>query len=144
LGDPQLGYRQMAWRVFAIGGAGEGFWSFGDTGGVPTSWNEYSADYPPYAPAFIDRNIVYSSLHWEAVREGVEDFEELSMLADTIKNSSDAGLRAQARTVLDNAVKTVNGDAGNNKEYQWSQNTDPYVADMQLQKVRAMLEKLQR
>lgn len=142
LGDPQLNYRQMAWSVFAFGGKSEGFWSFGDICGAPTSWNAYVASRPIYAPAFIDTNTVYNSVHWDAVRDGVEDFEELSMLADAIKNSKKGALKMQAQQVLDDAVKAVNDDAGNNKNYQWSQNTDPSVVDAQLQKVQAMLERL--
>ncbi len=142
LGDPQLGYRQMAWRVFAIGGRGEGFWSFGDLSGAATSWNEYTAARPTYAPAFLDKTTVYNSIHWDAAREGVEDFEELSMLADAIAASKDEGLKAQAQQVLETAVKAVNSNAGANDKYQWPVGTDPTVVDAQLVKVRAMLAKL--
>jgi hypothetical protein len=142
LGDPQLGYRQMAWRVFDFGGSGEGFWAFGDLSGAPTSWNEYNAAKPTYAPAFLGKDTVHNSIHWDAVREGVEDFEELAMLRDAIQKSKNAALKAQAQKVLDDAVKTVINNAGENAEYSWPQATDPRTVDVQLAKVRAMLEKL--
>jgi len=142
LGDPQLGYRQMAWRVFSAGGQGEGFWSFGDISGAPTSWDEYNATRPTYAPAFLDKDTVYNSIHWDAAREGVEDFEELSMLKDAIKKSNNAALKLQAQKVLDDAVKVVDNNAGANDKYQWPVKTDPLVVDAQLAKVRNMLEKI--
>jgi hypothetical protein len=142
LGDPQLGYRQMAWRSFAAGGSGEGFWSFGDLSGAPTSWDEYNAAKPTYAPAFLGKDTVNNSIHWDAVREGVEDFEELSMLKDAIKKSNITALKSQAQKVLDDAVKIVDNNAGANDKYQWAAKTDPSVVDAQLAKVRNMLEKI--
>jgi hypothetical protein len=142
LGDPQLGYRQMAWRVFDFGGSGEGFWAFGDLSGAPTSWNEYNAAKPTYAPAFLGENTVHNSIHWDAVREGVEDFEELAMLRDAIQKSKNAALKTQAQKVLDEAVKTVINNQGDNTEYSWPKATNPLTVDAQLAKVRAMLKKL--
>jgi hypothetical protein len=141
-GDPQLAYRQMAWRVFAIGGMGEGFWAFGDTSGAPTSWNAYTAARPIYAPAYIGKTTVNDGIHWVATREGVEDFEELSMLKDAIGRCEDATLKAAAQTVLADAVKAVNGNAGDNTAFAWSAGTNPFVVDAQLGKVRAMLERM--
>lgn len=143
-GDPQLAYRQMAWRVFAIGGKGEGFWAFGDTAGAKTSWNAYTASGPIYAPAYIDKNTVYDSIHWDAAREGVEDFEVLSMLQDAIKKCSDITLRKTAKRVLDNAVKSVNSDVINNPSYKWAKGTNPFVVDKQLSRVRKMLVELNK
>lgn len=149
VGDPQLGYRQMAWRVFAVGGTGQGFWSFSDTGGVTTSWYEYALQgTKSYTPAFIDEETVYNSVHWDAVRDGVEDFEELSMLKDAVTKSSNAALKAQAQKVLDDAVATVTALASegsvdeDNGIFNWDKNIDPTVVDMQSIKVRAILEKL--
>lgn len=152
--DPQLYYRYQAWHVYSIGGTGQGFWSFGDTGGTPTSWNDYSnAPYFSYTPAFIDIDTVNNSVHWDAVREGMEDFEELAMLRDAIAASKDVKLRAEAQKVHDNAVKAITSlwkDAQPgvdrffvNEHYDWAGNKiDPEVADKQLSKVRAMLLRL--
>jgi hypothetical protein len=140
--DPQLGFRQMAWRVFAVGGSGEGFWSFGDINVAPTSWHAYNASGLMASPVFVDKTTVYNSTHWDAVRDGLEDFEELSMLADAIETSKNAALKSQAGTILAEAVKIVNGAVGDNQQYQWMERNDPFVVDSQLVKVRAMLEKL--
>jgi hypothetical protein len=147
-GDPQLGYRQMAWRAFAVGGRGMGFWSFWDLSGAATSWNEYSAVRPTYAPAFLDKDTVYNSVHWDAVRDGIEDFEELSMLQDAIAKSKNIPLKAKAQKILDDAVAAANALTSqgsvddDNGIYDWNRNSDPAIVDTQLSKVRAMLIKL--
>jgi len=135
--DPQLSYRQLAWHSYSIGGNGQGYWAFGDTGGVPTSWNEYTADYVTYAPVFVDKNTVYSSLHWEATREGVEDYEELAMLQDAINSSQNAAWKKRAQQVLDNAVNVVTGtwDAARD----WQKNPDANRTDAALQQVQEIL-----
>jgi hypothetical protein len=135
--DPQLSYRQLAWHSYSIGGTGQGYWAFGDTGGVPSSWNEYAANYVTYAPAFIDKDAVYSSLHWEATREGVEDYEELAMLQDAINASQDGAWKTHAQQVLDNAVKAVTGtwDAARD----WQKNAKANSTDDALQQVQKIL-----
>jgi len=136
--NPQQYYRGQAWRVFSMGGDGMGFWAFGDLGGAPTTWNDYQIS-RSFSPAFIDKDTVYNSIHWDSVREGVEDFEELTMLHDAIQSTKNVTLKSQAQAVLDEAVKTVTATATNGD---WQKETDPKLVDEQLQKVRGMLEKL--
>ena len=136
--NPQNYYRNQAWRVFSIGGRGMGFWAFCDIGGAPTAWNDYQIP-TSFSPAFLDKTTVYNSVHWDAVREGVEDYEELAMLQDAIEKSSNQTLKSQAQAVLDEAVKTT--IAPDSIAF-WQKETTPDQVDQQLQKVRAMLEKL--
>lgn len=135
--DPQLYYRYQTWHAFAAGATGSGFWSFGDTGKAPTSWNDYSAAAINYAPAYIDKETVYSSIRWEATREGVEDYEVLAMLQDAIDKSHDADWQARAKQTLHEAVSAVTsiwqpGDYTKD-------NTNPNLADIQREKVLDML-----
>lgn len=135
--DPQLYYRYQTWHAFAAGATGSGFWSFGDTGKAPTSWNDYSASGINYAPAYVDKETVYSSSRWEAVREGVEDYEVLAMLQDAINRSGNASWQSRAKQVLNEAVNAVTsiwqpGDYTKD-------NTNPALADIQRQKVLDML-----
>ena len=136
--DPQGYYRYQAWNAFGLGATGEDFWSFGDTGGAPTSWNEYAITRINYAPAFIDKDTVYGSVHWDAVREGIEDYEELAMLQDRIKTTNDAAWKNRAQDVLKNAVVAITGSWTG--AYNWQDAKDPDLADKQLQLVRKMLD----
>lgn len=136
--NPQHYYRGQAWRVFSIGGKGMGFWSFNDLGGAETAWNDYQTSIS-YSPAFLDKNTVYNSVHWESVREGVEDFELLSMLQDAINSSKNMALKAKAQTILDEAVKVAIATKTNDF---WSEEDNPELFDHQLQNVRVMLKEL--
>jgi hypothetical protein len=135
--DPQLYYRYQAWHAFDAGAAGEGFWSFGDTGKAPTSWNGYSNTGVVYAPAYLGENTVNDSIHWDAVREGVEDYEELAMLKDAIQTSKNAAWKTQAQQTLDNALKAVT-EVWNPAKYATGSN-DANLADRQLQLVKNLL-----
>lgn len=148
--DPQRYFRYNAWHTFAIGGEGQGFWSFGDAG--KNSWNEYANISFTYAPVFIDQTTVTNSIHWDSVRDGVQDFEELAMLRDAIAASKDPALKAEGQRVLDNAVKAVTGiwkdkettfvNEGVKPHYDWRRpDYDVNLADRELKKVRFMLEK---
>jgi hypothetical protein len=152
--DPQRYYRYQAWHVYSINGTGQGFWSFGDLGSSQTSWNDYAnSPYLSFTPAFLDVDTVNNSLHWDAVREGVTDFEELAMLRDAIGVCKDAKLRAEAQRVHDLAVKAVTSvwnDQPADAErfsvvepYAWqSAGYNDAIADRQLRSVRAMLKRL--
>jgi hypothetical protein len=144
--DPQTYFRYQAWHTFALGGKGQGFWSFADTGNTASSFNEYAAGGVNFAPAFLDQTSAYNSVHWDAVREGMEDYEELAMLQDAINASKNETLKTQAQQVLNAAVQTIVGTWKDEKDlYSWSaKKYDPTLGDAELMKVRAMLEKLER
>jgi hypothetical protein len=135
--DPQAYYRYQAWQAFASGATGQGFWSFADSA-APTSWNNYATTRISFEPEFIDKDAVYDSVHWDAVREGMEDNEELSMLADAIKKSSDGAWKTRAQHVLNQAVSAITNKWNSN--YDWRKEADPAYIDMQLQQVQHLLE----
>jgi hypothetical protein len=137
--DPQAYYRDQPWQAFNIGATGQGFWAFGDTSGAATSWNEYATARVSYAPAFIDKDTVYDSVHWDAAREGVEDYEELAMLQDAINASNNGAWKSKAQKVLNDAVAKITGSWTG--DYTWEKGTDPEMADVQLQRVQEMLGK---
>ena len=135
--DPQGYYRYQAWQAFASGASGQGFWSFTDSA-APTSWNDYATARISFEPEFIDKNAVYDSVHWDAMREGMEDNEELSMLADAIQKSSDSAWKTRAQIVLGQAVSAITNKW--NSDYDWRKEADPAYIDVQLQQVQRLLE----
>jgi hypothetical protein len=96
LQDPTTYYRLAGWYAFRAHAVGSAFWAFGDTGGAETSWNDYAGGELAYAPAFIGRHGVTDSVHWQAVREGVEDHEYLAMLRDAADRTADARWKVTA------------------------------------------------
>ncbi len=82
--DPYYYNRLSSWYCFKYGATGNGFWSYVDTGWAKSAWNMYRASYAGFTPAYLSETDVTSGKHWEAVREGIEDFEYLCMLRDRI------------------------------------------------------------
>jgi hypothetical protein len=111
--DPTAYYRLAGWYAFRAHATGSAFWAFGDTGGAESSWNDYASTNLSDAPAFIGRNGVTDSVHWQAVREGVEDNEYLAMVEDAAARTADparkAGLLALVRESLVEAPKPYTG-----------------------------------
>jgi hypothetical protein len=106
--DPTTYYRLAGWYAFRAHAVGSAFWSFGDTGSAETSWNDYSGTTNmAYAPVFIGRQGVTDSVHWQAVREGVEDYEYLAMLADSAGRTPNPAPSAQALALLSEAITEV-------------------------------------
>jgi hypothetical protein len=105
--DPTTYYRMAGWYALRAGALGSGFWAFGDTGGAETSWNDYASTKLSDAPAFIGRRDVTDSVHWQAVREGVEDYEYLAMLEDGVVQGLDRRSKAQALALVAEALAQV-------------------------------------
>ena len=140
--NPVSYYRAQAWHAFAHGASGIGFWSFSDTGGAESSWNEYGVTAAAFEPEFLGRDDATDSIHWQAVREGVEDYEYLAMLRDAASKTADPKLKNQATTLLKKiSDATVRGGKG---ERSWPKSGEqpglPFDA-WRLQ-VLALLEKM--
>ncbi len=96
--DP-LYYRLQPWSAARAGATGSGFWSYSDQRCV-NPWNEYyKTTIRSYAMVYLYKNQVTPTKHWEAFREGIEDYEYLQMankvapeltkqlISDTLKKS---------------------------------------------------------
>jgi hypothetical protein len=108
--DPYIAFRLSAWSAWHFDAAETHFWSFVDTGGA-SSWDEYSSLYGHFSPLFIDGMSVTASKHLAAMREGVEDYEYLSMLRERVQQLERQGFSspslAQARLLLSKAGEEV-------------------------------------
>ena len=82
--DPYSYHRLQAWSCWEIGATEEFFWAFSDSGGG-SSWNEYQAPGSSYCPLFLDKTTVTTAKHMEAIREGIQDYEYLTMLQEKIR-----------------------------------------------------------
>lgn len=112
--DPSY-YRLHAWHCFELGATGQGFWAFGDTGtggGVGDNWNEYIAIAgQSFTAAYVGPNRIATSKHWEAAREGVQDYQYLYMLEQLVAARESAGDKSdqtrQARKLVDGIAQQV-------------------------------------
>jgi len=142
---PQIYYRLAAWHAFVRDARGLGFWAFSDEGNARSSWNEYETSRMPYSPVFLDPKGITNSIHWDAVREGIEDHEYLSMLQDAIGQATDAKLKSDAQSLLNasgNALlKTYPVESA---DYAWiKSDANPFQPDGYRVRVLRLLEKLQ-
>lgn len=118
--SPQIYYRELAWHAFARNFVGIGFWSFFDKGNMISCWNEYDTSRTPFVPTFLDPRGITSGLHWEAIREGVEDYEYLAMLKDAAGQTGDTKLQSEAMALLRSAdTALIRATPANNN---WSEN----------------------
>ncbi len=130
--DPFSYYLLQEWHVFGLGGMGSCFWSFTDTGRV-SCWNEYPATgNGPYCPFYLDDTSVTGAKYMEAIREGIEDFEYLTMLRNRIEELEANGVPAErvaaARELLDSAVARVMA-MDTEPSYRWDEPKDRAVQD---------------
>ncbi|MCK4499923.1 DUF4091 domain-containing protein [Candidatus Babeliales bacterium] len=100
--SPWKHYRLLAWRAWAVGAKGIGFWSYCDTSGT-TAWNDFDGRRPDWAVVYEGNDGPISSRRWEAFREGIEDFQLLESVVNGDLPSSNrlAGiLRSRVKTLL--------------------------------------------
>ncbi len=125
--DPDAYYRRMAWQAFNEGATGVGFWAFGDLGHGLSSWNEYTVQGTSFSPVFLDQDSVTDSLYWQAVREGIEDYEYLAMLQDAGESTTDLAFRQRALELLAEIAEQVPLLKG--RRYQWTLERDRSLLD---------------
>jgi hypothetical protein len=93
--DPAY-FRFLPWNAWAANAQGVQFFSYG-AGGVADSFNEYVAvGQCCYTPVFLTPKSVTTSKHWEAVREGLEDYQYLVLLRDQVERLAKGDLRPAA------------------------------------------------
>jgi len=110
--DPYYYHRLQAWHCWRHGGAGMGFWNYWNYYNEPdgTAWNEYvtsAAEGKSFGVAYTTPDSVTDGKHWEAVREGIEDYEYLRMLRDRIEELKARDVRAPALEEAAEMLKAV-------------------------------------
>jgi len=130
--DPYYYYRLQHWYCFKYGATGSGFWAYGDTGGTANSWNDLAAGGASFTPVYLDATSVTNGKHFEAVREGLEDYEYLRMLRDRVQGEAAKGnIRASEtlRALLDRVIDEVCGAGYEPGLVAWSTDKDRSAAD---------------
>lgn len=146
--DPYSFYLMQEWHVFANGGSSSCFWAFSDDGGVD-SFNEYPAKgNGPYCPYYLTENSITGAKYMEAIREGVEDFEYLTMLKQRVAELEKKGVApaklaaAEAllvegprRVLAEDTTRTYLWNAPKHRDVQDEVRVDILKALMDLQKL---------
>ncbi|MDD2708955.1 MAG: hypothetical protein PHV34_13295 [Verrucomicrobiae bacterium] len=141
--DPYAYYRLQAWTCWQYGAKAGYFWAFSDSGGG-SSWNEFTTKRAVFVPFFLDKDSVTPAKQMEAIREGLEDYEYLTMLKAAIDNGNNRGTRAfnQAKQLLENAPKMVCNTMGAS-EFDWNVKKDRSVAEVMRLRILEALAAIQ-
>jgi len=130
--DPFSYYLMQEWHAFGVGAIGSNFWCFTDNGRV-SCWNEYPAPgNGPYCPTYIDATSITAAKYMEAIREGIEDYEYLTMLRARVTELRGKGVDDvrvdEAAHLLDTAVERVMA-MDMEPSYTWDVEKDRAVQD---------------
>jgi len=144
--DPFSYYLLQEWQCFQEGATGSCFWAFGDNARV-SCWNEFAAEGMspgPYCPLYLDDTSVTGAKYMEAIREGAQDYEYLTMLrnrtAELARRGVPAAKLAAARQLLVSGPERVLAlEKGPN--YRWDETKDRGVQDrVRVEILRALTE----
>lgn len=138
--DPLAYYRLISYVAFRNGASGIGFWAFGHAPGMGCdSWHAYSQTGVEYSPYFIGADGAAMTKQSEGIREGVEDHEYLSLLADRIRADQAAGRDVSScRTLIRDGVEHVLAVC---RERNWAATNDRTAMDELRVRVLHELEK---
>lgn len=145
--DPYSYYLLQQWHLFANGGSGSCFWAFSDDGGV-NNWNEYPAKTNgPYCPYYLDETSITGAKYMEAIREGAQDYEYLTMLSRRVgeleKNGVAPAKLAKAKTLLVEGPRRVLAEE-TGRIYRWDEPKNRGVQDQVRMEILAALVGLQK
>ena len=88
--DPSSYYRALQWFAWQMGAKGTCYWSFGCNGGGD-SWCAWTQPARDYSPFFVSPDGTSPAKQSEAIREGVEDYELMAMLAEAVSRARTRG-----------------------------------------------------
>ncbi|MCK5804165.1 MAG: discoidin domain-containing protein [Lentisphaeria bacterium] len=87
--DPIHYHRGQMWWAMRLDAPGSFYWALGCGGRIGNSWNAYAQSGVEYSPFFVGQNSVTDGKHFEAIREGVQDFEYFVMLRNRVAGGGD-------------------------------------------------------
>jgi len=150
--DPYSHFRMLPWRSWTRGMTGTGFWGYCDVGLASWSrgegsWNRYVTGVTRhYSPVFLGRRTVHDTKHWEAFREGLQDYECLALLRDRIEELKTQGRfdaeAEQAERVLLEVPRTIEDATDDSIWGRWSKPKDRTLADGAMTQILTILEAL--
>jgi hypothetical protein len=119
---------------------GIGFWSFCDNAGFRSSWNEYDLGFSACTPVFLDRTSATDTIHWQAIRESLYDYEYLSMLKDAAEKSGSSEFKTRAEELFREIDRQML--PAHTGGYTWSSPADRQLPDYYRLKVLSLLESI--
>lgn len=145
--DPYYYHRLQAWHCWLDGAEGMGFWVYWNyykTGNC-TAWNEMMTREETWGLVYTTPDSVTTGKHWEAVREGVEDYEYLSMLSSRVEELKKKGVSSESLSKAEELLRDLPSQVAgkyDQKAKAWSVEKDRSLADTARIKVLKILTTL--
>ena len=137
--DPYVGWLLWGWFCFDKGLTGAQWWAF-SSGCGGSSWNEYFNTRCSYTPLYLAEDSVTTGKSMEAMREGVQDYELLTMLRKKASARGNDASVAESQRILSVRLGEVLA-AHTVDNYAWKASKDRSVADAVRAEVLRLLEK---
>jgi len=139
--DPYYYHLLQSWHCWKNGAVGMGTWNYWNN---TSAWNEVEFKGDSYGLVYTTEDSVVSGKHWEALREGIEDYEYLGMLGDRIeglkKNGKKSEALQEAEAFLREAPEQV-ADKYDCAKFFWSADKDRTAADTARREILRLLER---
>ena len=84
--SPLYYFRLLNWGTWLVNGSGSGFWVYTEVDNNNSNWTDFDGRRPDGSVIYETPEEFVPSKRWEAWREGVEDFEYLTMLRQTLSH----------------------------------------------------------
>lgn len=144
--DPYSYFRLQAWMAWKVGAKSMFFWNFSETStgmGFMDSWNN-GLNHWYYTPFFLAPDCVISSIHSEAMRDGVQDYEYLEMLRLAVAARGEGEETERGRILLEKAAERVlGGEILSEPRWSWPRKNSREEADKVRLEILDVLESLQ-
>lgn len=84
--SPLYDFRLLNWGTWLVNGSGSGFWVYTEVDSNNSNWTDFDGRRPDSSIIYETPEELVPSKRWEAFREGVEDYEYLAMLRQTLSD----------------------------------------------------------
>ncbi|MDD2708156.1 MAG: hypothetical protein PHV34_09115 [Verrucomicrobiae bacterium] len=91
--DPYYYHLRQAWYCWRDGAEGMAFWNYWNyyAGEAFTAWNELGCYQDTAGVVYATKDSIVSGKHWEAIREGIEDYEYFNLLSKAVQKQENRG-----------------------------------------------------
>ena len=137
--DPTDYYRLFSWRALDENASGLLYWSFTDLGENQDAWDDEAQLGNGCSPIFLGlNNRLATSLHWEAMRDGLWD----NQIFRELEHQSVGTSSARAAIAIIDAAKRLGRDkSGSNP---WSNSDDSKEAEILRNRALDLLERINK
>lgn len=150
--DPAY-FRLQPWYCFKYGASGSMIWAYSD---YSNNWNEYTVmGSLSYSMVYLDPNSTTPTKHWEAFREGIQDYAYLRILEKELQKASPKQLAkissivvsSDANQIMQNIVNGIVKEdyfEKGKKNFDWKKKSPCKIADLKRLFVLDILQKLEK